>query len=213
MIAVLQFLGLAEKSCVACERTFVGKDQGFVCEECLDSIRAYHPMDYSLRLSYVSSYRIFGLYEGPLKEVIHCIKFHKSKVLAIKLGQIIRGHLWEYVEEVNPDAVSFPSLNLVRFWNRGFNHVEQILKSAQVPCLSLFERRDIAPPLARLSKEERSKAVMGYKVRNAFADFVENKNLLIVDDLLTTGSTIQRLAYLLLSLGAQEVHAYFIARS
>ncbi|MFN3869898.1 MAG: ComF family protein [Aquificaceae bacterium] len=212
MIGIFQFFGLAKDECLSCGSKFFGKDQGFICDECLKSIKPYHPMDYSHRLSYVFSYRIYGLYEGPLKHLIHAIKFENSKGLALLLGRIIREHLWEYMEEIEPDLITFPPLNLRRFWNRGFNHVENILKGAEVPCISLFKRQDMAPPLARLGKEERAKAVMGYKVKEGFVDFIEDKRILIVDDLLTTGSTIQRLSYLLLSLGAREVHAYFVAK-
>ncbi|MFN3598896.1 MAG: ComF family protein [Aquificaceae bacterium] len=212
MIGVFQLLGLARGECLSCGSKFFGKDQGFICDDCLKGIKPYHPIDYSHRLSYVFSYRIYGLYEGTLKHLIHAIKFENSKSLALLLGNIIKTHLWEYIEEIGPDIITFPPLNLRRFWNRGFNHVEHILKGAGVPYLSLFTRQDLAPPLARLNKEERAKAVMGYKVKENFVDFVEDKRILIVDDLLTTGSTIQKLSYLLLSLGAKETHAYFVAK-
>ncbi len=212
MIGLLQILGLAESVCLSCGSSFVGKSQGFICDACLESIKPYHPMDYDLKLDYVFSYRIYGLYEGVLKHLIRTIKFQNSKSLALSLGKAIKEHLWEYIEELDPDLITFPPLNLRRFWSRGFNHVEYILKGADVPYMGLFRRIDFSPPLARLNKEKREKAVMGYRIIDSLIDFVEDKKILIVDDLLTTGSTIQRLAYLLMSVGAKEVHAYFIAK-
>ncbi|MFN3976227.1 MAG: ComF family protein [Aquificaceae bacterium] len=213
MIALLQVLGLAQEDCRVCGSSFMGKGQGFICEECLNGLKPYHPMDYSHRIEYVFSYRVFGLYEGTLKEMIHCIKFHNSKGLTLRLGRVIKEHLWEYIEEIEPDLITFPPLNLRRFWNRGFNHMEYILKGAGVPYLKTFKRTDMAPPLALLNKEERSKAVLGYRLREELIEHLEDKKVLIVDDLLTTGSTIKRLAYLLMSVGAKEVHAYFVARA
>ncbi len=213
MIALLQALGLAERRCRYCGKGFVGRGQGFICPSCLSSLKPYHPMDYSHRPSYVFSYRVFGLYEGVLKEVIRCIKFYNSKSLAKGLGNIIKDHLWEYIEEVEPDLITFPPLNLRRFWNRGFNHMEYILKGAEVPYISLFKRVDMAPPLASLEAEKRKKVVLGYRLREDFIDHVQDKKVLIIDDLLTTGSTIERLAYLLMSVGAEEVHAYFVSKA
>lgn len=213
MISFLQVLGLAEENCKVCGSSFKGMGQGFICEECLNCLKPYHPMDYNHRLEYVFSYRVFGLYEGTLKEMIHCIKFHSSKDLALRLGKIIKKHLWEYIEEIEPDLITFPPINLRRFWSRGFNHMEYILKGAEVPYFKAFKRTDMAPPLALLNKEKRSKAVLGHRLREELIDHFENKRVLIVDDLLTTGSTIKRLAYLLMSVGAEEVHAYFVARA
>ena len=64
-----------------------------------------------------------------------------------------------------------------------------------------------------MNKEERSKAVLGHRLREELIDHFEDKKVLIVDDLLTTGSTIKRLAYLLMSVGVKEVQVYFVARA
>lgn len=213
MIGLLQMLGLSSEKCLSCGRLFRGSFQGFVCGECLNFIKPHHPIDYSERIEYVFSYRVFSKYEGVLKETLHGIKFGNSKKLALALGERIKDHLWEYIVEINPDIITFPSLNLRRFWSRGFNHVEYILKGANVPYLKVFIREDMNKPLALLDAEKRQKAVLGHRIRKEFIDFLESKKVLVVDDLLTTGSTIKRLAYLLMSVGAEEVHTYFVAKS
>lgn len=169
-------------------------------------------MDYSKRIEFVFSYRIFGLYEGALRECLLAIKFHNSKGLALRLGSIIKGHLTQYVEELSPDLITFPALNLRRYWSRGFNQMEYVLRSAGLPYLRVFKRKGLSPPLARLEGKRRQGAVMGHNLREELVDFLHGKRVLIVDDVLTTGSTLSRLASLLLSVGAEEVHAYFIAK-
>jgi ComF family protein len=212
VIGLLQRLGLSSEKCLSCGGFFSGSSQGFLCDRCLEAIKPHHPMDYSEKIEYVASYRVFGMYESVLREVLHGIKFGNSKSLALLLGRRIKEHLPDYLEEIKPDMITFPSLNIRRFWGRGFNHVEYILRGAEVPYMKVFRRRDISPPLARLNAEKRQKAVLGHMLRDEFIDFIEGKRVLLVDDLLTTGSTIKRLAYLLLSVGAEEVHAYFIAK-
>lgn len=66
--------------------------------------------------------------------------------------------------------------------------------------------------MARLNREERQRAVKEYRLKKKCMDLLEDKIVLLFDDLLTTGATAQRLAELLLSVGAREVHAYFVAR-
>lgn len=169
-------------------------------------------MDYDKRVEYVSSYRVFGLYQATLRSIILGIKFHHSKSLAQRLGLAIKDHLWEFIKETEPDLITFPPLNIRRLWTRGFNHVEEVLKGAGVPYIGVFKRVGFSPPMARLSKEKRQKAVMEYTIREDMLDFLEDKKVLLVDDILTTGATLSRLAYLLLSVGAKEVYAYIIAK-
>ncbi len=211
MIGLLQRLGLSSEKCDYCGKFFVDPSQGFVCDECLGSIKPYHPMDYSKKLEYVVSYRAFGRYEGVLKEIVHNIKFKSSKSLALLLGKAIKEHLWEYIEETEPDIITFPSLNLRRLWGRGFNQLEYILRGADVPYMMIFKRTDMSKPMAFLSAEKRQRAVFGHKLKDGLIDFLEGKRVLVVDDLLTTGSTMERLAYLLVSVGAEKVYAYFVA--
>lgn len=212
MIGFLQRLGLAKAVCLNCGKCFYGKEQGYICEDCLTSLKPHHPLDYSRRIPYISSYRIFALYEGVLRQTLIALKFQPSKALAINLGTIIKDHLFEYLEEIKPDLITFPPLNIRRLWSRGFNHAEWILKGAGVPAVSLFKRHGFSPPMARLNREERQRAVKEYRLKKKCMDLLEDKIVLLFDDLLTTGATAQRLAELLLSVGAREVHAYFVAR-
>ena len=67
--------------------------------------------------------------------------------------------------------------------------------------------------MARLGSQERLKAIQSHQVRRHWLYALEDKKILVVDDVLTTGQTISHLCQLLLSLGAKETHAFFIARS
>jgi len=91
--------------------------------------------------------------------------------------------------------------------------VEEILKGAEVPYQRIFERKGFDPPMARLKSQERLKAVQSHQVRKHWLYALEDKKILVVDDVLTTGQTMSHLCQLLLSLGAKETHAFFIARS
>ncbi len=212
LVGILKGLGLIERECISCKKEgyFVG--QGYVCEECLQSIKPYHPINY-VHIDYIFSYRVFGIYDGVLMDVIKSIKFDLNKPLAKKLGQAIKPYLWDYIQQVNPDCVTFPPLNYRRLWQRGFNHAELILKHAGVTPIKLFIRKGFSKPMALLSKEEREKAVKEFDLRKETLDLIENKVILIFDDLITSGTTVSYLAKLLLMAGASQVHAFFVAKA
>ena len=169
-------------------------------------------MEYT-HIPYVFSYRVFGRYEGAIKSLILNAKFENNPYTARFLGKVVKDYLWRYINEIQPDIITFPELNLRRLWFRGFNQVEEILKGAEVPYQRIFEREGFDPPMARLGSQERLKAVQSHQVRKHWLYALEDKKILVVDDVLTTGQTISHLCQMLLSLGAKETHAFFIARS
>ncbi len=212
LIHIIKKLGLIDTECAVCKKENYFIDQGYICEECINNIKPYHPIEYE-HIEYLFSYRIFGIYEGVLMHTIKSIKFHLNKPLARILGEIIKPYLWDYIHQVKPDYVTFPPLNYRRIWQRGFNHAELILKHAGVTPIKLFIRRGFSKPMALLSKEEREKAVREFDLRKESLDLIENKVILIFDDLITSGTTVSYLAKLLLMAGASQVHAFFIAKA
>ncbi len=210
-VSLLKALGLVQTECIACQREGHFVEQGYICGDCIKSIKPHHPIDY-VHIDYLSSYRVFGIYDGVLMHAIRSIKFDLNKPLTKRLGEIIKPYLWDYIGQVNPDYVTYPPLNLTRFWTRGFNHAELILRHAGVTPVELFVRKGYHKPMALMSKEERKEAVEMFRLRKGTLDLVENKVILIFDDIITTGTTISHLAKLLLMAGALEVHAFFVAK-
>jgi len=210
MRRLLRLFELAQRNCLNCEKPAMGEE--FLCEDCLKELKPQHPMEYT-HIPYVFSHRIFRRYKGAIKSLILNAKFENNPYTARFLGKAVKVYLWQYINEIQPDIITFPELNLRRLWFRGFNQVEEILKGADVPYQRIFERKGFDPPMARLGSQERLKAVQSHQVRKHWLYVLEDKKILVVDDVLTTGQTISHLCQLLLSLGAKETHAFFIARS
>lgn len=174
-------------------------------------MKPYHPISYT-PLEFISSYRIFGLYEGVLSHIIRLVKFKSVRPLAYKLGEAIREHIKEFIRETQPDIVTYVPTHFFRRWRRGFDQNEEILVSAQVDFTALLFRAKYSKPMARLRTEQRFSAVKNaFRVRQEFLDYIESKKILVFDDILTTGATSTHIAELLLSVGALEVHFYFLA--
>ena len=209
---LLETLKLTENACRVCKEPFSPSSQGFVCEGCLQGIKPAYPIEYNA-LDYISSYRVFALYEEPLSEVIRLVKFRSILPLAHELGSHLSEHLGEYIEEISPDIITYIPVHLFRFWRRGFDHNREILKGAGIHTVEVLMRLKHSKPLASLSKEKRFSVVKdAFRVRKAWIDEVEGKRILVFDDILTTGATSTSVARALLSLGAEEVFFYFVAR-
>jgi predicted amidophosphoribosyltransferase len=210
MRKLLRLFGLTQGNCLNCEKPAVREE--FLCEDCFKELKPQHPMEYTY-IPYVFSYRVFGRYEGAIKSLILNAKFENNPYTARFLGKVVKDYLWQYINEIQPDIITFPELNLRRLWLRGFNQVEEILNGADVPYQRIFKRKGFDPPMARLGSQERLKAVQSHQVKKHWLYALEDKKILVVDDVLTTGQTISHLCQMLLSLGAKETHAFFIAQS
>ena len=209
---VLDLLRLTERDCIVCGNEVDFSDQGYVCEECLKTISPVHPMDYT-PLEWISSYRVFGRYEGVLMECIKVLKFRSVKPLADVLGRSMENHIKEFIEDIDPDITTYVPVHLRRWWSRGFDHNREILKGAGIEAKKMLIRVKHSKPLAQIDKTGREKAVKdAFRVQKDLLEGVEGKTILVFDDILTTGSTAKSVAETLMSLGALRVHFYFLAR-
>ncbi len=209
---LLSLSGLSESRCSICGIEFLDEDQDYICPDCLGDIRPFRPFEHT-RLEWISSYRVFGRYEGALAEVIKLVKFKSAKPLAKALGEIVKEHMEEYIKETQPDMISWVPLHPFRLWNRGFDHNREILKGVGVGAEDILIRVRYSRPLASLGRKERAKRVRGaFRIKKEFIDVIGGKRILVFDDVLTTGATASSVAEELLSLGAEEIIFYFLAR-
>lgn len=165
--------------------------------------------------------------------------FIDKHVAAIKyletdlIGEIIHNFKYQYVEDLDKiiekmlknfftnkkisdiDIITFVPLHSRRYVERGFNQAEKIAiicgKILNKPVTNLLKRTRYTHPQAQFKRQERL-----VNLQNAFC--LENKkdvfgkNVLVVDDVFTTGSTIQECAKVLKSNKASNVYGFSLAR-
>lgn len=209
---LLDSLNLVERTCSWCGRYLrTAADQGYLCGMCIKNLRPSHPVAYR-RVSFVSSWKAFGRYEGLLSHALKLVKFKRVKPLARELGCAIEKHLMGFIGEVKPDLITWVPIHWRRFWERGFDHNEEILKGAGVRAEPILWRVKHAKPLASYDRKERLAVVRdAFMVEKAFLDDLEGATVLVFDDILTSGATSASVAELLLSVGVENVHFYFLA--
>ncbi len=186
-----------------------------VCDRCLLSIHP-QPEEDLLSIPYLDGYRAFTAYGESERKILELVKFQGFKHLAREIGKLVSSHLREYEKHLKPDAVTFIPTNPFRYWFlRGFDPVEEILKETSVNFERIIGRRWLfRKPLARVkSFRERQKLVKdAFYIKRGKIPRVSGGKILVVDDVLTTGSTASEIARLLKSAGAVEVYLFAVFR-
>ena len=150
-----------------------------------------------------------GDYQPPLSQLIHKFKYERQFWHASKLASLLASRVGR-----QPDLLTSVPLHWRRYWWRGFNQSEllalDIAKSLQVKYQPLFRRARSTVQQQGLSKMERKK-----NLSRAFSLRVSvlPEHVAIVDDVVTTGSTVAHLCQLLLDAGVKTVDIYCVCRT
>ena len=158
-----------------------------------------------------------GYYEGTLREAIHLFKFGKRQEMGRHLGRLM---VDRFPSEWDPSALDllFPvPLHPRRLRERGFN---QSLILAQILANSLGIKMEARQLVRSRPTLPQSDLPLGKKFENLKGAFevrrpekMEGKNILLVDDICTSGATAQEASKTLIKAGAVKVFVYTLARS
>lgn len=156
------------------------------------------------------------LYEGTAKEMVLALKYQGRISLAPFLARSMAEELLRRPENLPADLILPVPLHPVRLRERTFNQAELLARflsrELAVPCESgLLIRCRPTRPQAELNREERARNVQGaFDLRGKTR--LKGLRILLVDDVLTTGSTAEACARLLKSAGARTVTAVTAVR-
>jgi ComF family protein len=152
-----------------------------------------------------------GAYHGHLERAVRALKFGKNRNVAVPLGKRLAQGIQEASWQV--DAVVPIPLFVLRQQTRGYNQARELAKSLaaalDVPKLEALQRVKSTKRQAKLGKTERSS-----NVREAFevVQNVRNLEIILVDDVYTSGATATECALALIEAGAKRVRIAVISR-
>jgi ComF family protein len=158
--------------------------------------------------------RSAGRYDGALRRIIHAFKYERRRVLAGQLAEMMKDAGADMIEQA--DAVVPVPLHPWRMLSRGFNQAEDLARRLGRPVCRVLRRRRHGPPQAGLPAGRRHANVRrAYALRRTpgVRAIVRGKTLVLVDDVMTTGATLEACAGVLLEAGAQTVLAITAARA
>lgn len=161
--------------------------------------------------------RSVGLYQGSLRQLIHLFKYHKKSGLGSQLAGWMIKHMPEGFDESDFDYILPVPIHIKRLREREFNQslilAKSIARRYQRPLMAYnLYRHNFRQPQAQLRQKARMVNVRGaFGVRHP--DKLCGKNLLLVDDVYTTGATVTECTKALLKTGAERVEVLTLART
>jgi ComF family protein len=154
----------------------------------------------------------FGSYEGTLRQLIHVYKYGGVRTLARPFGALLSTAL---PREQRYDLVVPVPLHWLRKWRRGFNQSEllarEIGRRCGIPVRNALRRVRATRAQAGLSNTRRRHNVQAaFDVRGGAP--LTGLRILLIDDVMTTGSTATACAAALKRAGAAKVSLLTVAR-
>lgn len=191
--------------CAKCGRSLPGlRDSAYICGDCQRS-------EYHFNRAWAAC-----LYEGVVKECIHLVKYSKKLCLVKPLSQLVLDFATTYLDMKAVDQLVPIPLHSAKLREREFNQAEliasRIKASFNIPIVSDNLRRiKLRPPQTTLPRKERIRNLNGaFKIKNP-SQF-RQRSILLIDDVFTTGSTVNECSKVLLEAGAKKVDVLTLAR-
>ncbi len=208
------FVAISSPICECCGMMFKGREDGnHRCGDCLMQPKAF-------RMA-----RAAMVYDHQFMTVIHRFKYAGKTQLARPLGLLILGAYRRHWQNQKVDLILPIPLHPKKMRRRGFNQsyllidswksilkpIADELNTIQVKTDVLIRNRATLPQTG-LDRQQRLRNIKGaFKVR--MPEEVSGKNVLLVDDVYTTGATVNECARMLLKSGAQIVDVLTVARA
>ena len=219
--------------CAACAELLDRPTLGPVCSRCWNSILPLTPPLCDLCGDPLPSWRIvsipqarcarcrrlarsidrsraIGAYDGALRSIVHALKYDGRRSLAKPLGALMRARGTDVLGGADL-AVPVP-LHPSRRRERGFNQAEDLARQVGLPIISAIRRVRRTPAQADLPAAKRHGNVKGAFALNRESRRVFDKVVVLIDDVSTTGATLDACARVLKQAGAREVRALTAAR-
>jgi predicted amidophosphoribosyltransferase len=165
----------------------------------------------------------FAVYQGAVREAIVASKLARHTSLATALGQLLGEHVKAKLNAHPPDCVTYVPTPLIRRIQRrglsgGAAMAEETAKALNVQCVSLLRLTRHISKQSLLPDADRPKNVSGaFALKKGYAWprrlSLRDQHILLVDDVLTTGSTASEIARVVKDAGAARVTLAVVARA
>ncbi|GAA0110074.1 ComF family protein [Clostridium tertium] len=189
-----------KNKCITCDNEVIG-----VCPICKSKI---------MRVKEESKILSYGYYSGVMKKLILEFKYNKNFLA----GNILADYLCELINEnnIDVDAILFIPSSKKALKDRGFNQCEfmaqKLSRTLNIPIYSDIIKVKNIKEQKTLSKEDRFKNIEGaFGIKSN--KNIKNKNIILIDDVITTGATLLECEKLLKKSGANSIKILTVAKS
>jgi len=199
--------------CAGCSAVLAAPLDGCVCRNCWDAIApaGESMLDADAAISALIS---VGAYEGSLRNIVHALKYQGRRSIAVTLAGLMRTAGKDLLSRA--DYVVPVPLHWRREHARGFNQAREIARHLGLPVADALIRSRATTPQVELSAEERVANVAGAfglkRSRFRAAPDLKACRVVLIDDVATTGATLEACARVLKMAGATSVCGLTAAR-
>lgn len=165
----------------------------------------------------VTAARSAGEYEGTLRAIVHAFKYDGRRLLARPLGALMRTAGADLLRQA--DCVVPVPLHAWRRVRRGFNQADNLARQLGVPVVRALWRTRATTPQTGLQAAARRRNMQGaftlwpFLSRRLRDRWLVDRVVVLIDDVRTTGATLNACAAVLTNAGAREVRALTVARA
>lgn len=224
---------LGTRPCQLCDSTIVPPplsfkviyQSRFICQACLKGLKPQTPILVSLGLGQDVSNHIRCIsicpYEGTARQAIRAFKYQDKQELASDLARTLEAGMESLLKPANQPnkrsgivLIAVP-LHQTKLEERGFNQSELITRELSKRTGIRYDTRALIRARATTPQYGLTKGERAINVNSAFKanQRAKNKNVILVDDVLTSGATAAACAQALLEAGAESVSVLTIARA
>lgn len=221
----LDFLTLFyPRYCLACSGSLL-KGEDIICTGCLLEMpktnfhkQSFNPLyeRLSLRMPLTHAFAYYHFKKGSrVQELLHQLKYKNHPEIGVKIGKVMAQELAAADYNQTYQLIVPVPLHPSRKRSRGYNQSEEFAKGLSlelgIPYTDSFVKRSVKTQTqTRKSKLNRWRNVSEvFEMKDAAA--VKGKHILLVDDVVTTGATLEACAHALLEAGCSKVSIACIA--
>jgi len=189
------------------------------CRRCRTPFNTAHPLDAAgiclacrIEATQFDAAYCYGAYEGVLPKLIHLMKYAKVETLVRPLGELlVRG----YPRDEHVDVLVPVPMTWLKRFQRGFNQSERLARvvsrATGVPLRNLLRSKGGAAQAGLTSHERRLNVSQRFSIRRGAR--VAGQRVMLIDDVFTTGATLNACARVLKRAGAARVIVLTLARA
>lgn len=199
--------------CVGCN-----KNREILCDECIKNF------EISQKETPKNIYALFSYQDETIKKSIWFLKYHNKKMIGQKLGELLYENFLETINEIRDYSMGQKIIIIPvpisknRKKHRGYNQSEIIAKGFYLANKEIFELRndiiiktkDTTPQAKITNRNKRLKNMIGvFDIKNK--EIIKNRTTIVIDDVTTTGATINEIIKILQKNKAKKVIGFTVA--
>lgn len=213
----------SEIICLTCRQRYLQVSPELRCQRCALTLGSLST--HSLCVNCIKETPAFDQticafdYAAPQDQLLLAFKFAQQLALGKAFADLLHRAILAHKPTILPELLSAVPLGPQRLAERGYNQAAEIarhlapkLARRYIPDLVLREKDTL--PQSRLNYQDRKKNVKAaFSLNLAYLTQISGKHIGLVDDVMTTGASLNEIATMLKLFGASQITVYVLART